>query len=182
MEAKILELLEKQLKIQEKINLLIKKENKITQEIESMIKTGSRKNPDLRGKNLLKKKFKDLGFSISSSKSKNIIFLHLSKGIKNINVVLTESTYREGAYNGWYTLKPEVEEVADFLILIYSDSYGTESFVTLENSSLRLILKSIKKMPDGRVNLQLKGDESRALEVQSGYDVSKTINDLNILL
>lgn len=181
MYERINNLIQQQEDIQSEIRGLLEKEREITRKIISILNEKDKTDMTPGGKNLLKKQIKEMGFSVSSILTNKVRLLKLEKDNNIIHVVITQAIYREGTYNAWYTLKPNVTKKADFIIFLYSDYLGEESFIVIDAYSLKDMMENINSMPDGRTNIQLKADHKKAIEVQSRVDLSEQIGKLDLL-
>lgn len=161
---------------------LIQEEMELTEQIETYLSSIRNYNSKSQMKEKIRKNLKNIGFKILPDKVKNIRTLNLVKDNSSFQIVIVQSSYQEKSYNAWYTLKPEVENIVDFVIFIYSDKSGNDSFFAVPKGTLKILLQRISKMPDGRTNIKLKADHINAVEIQARMDLSNGINNFNLLL
>ncbi|MFL2078278.1 hypothetical protein [Marinilactibacillus psychrotolerans] len=175
-------LFEKQKEIQKNLSILIQEEIELTKQIEKYYLSEKNYSSKSLMKEKIHKELKSIGFKLLPNKVNNIRTLKLVKNNHSLQIAIVQSAYQDKSYNAWYTLKPGIENIVDFIIFIYSDRSGNYSFAVISQQTLRVLLERLNKMPDGRVNIKLQADTIKVFEIQVKMDLSDNINSLNLLL
>lgn len=175
----IMNLIKRQIEIQNYINKLNDESLEITKQLlehQIVLENGK----DIQKKSV-QKKLESVGYNIITSTEKGNRLWKIKKNNKQLNVLYRESSYHEGKNNAWYTLKPDVENQVDFVIFNYTDTDQCTNSLVIDNKTLRRIISNLKKTPDGRTNINIYANARVAKEIVCNEDLTPYINNFDLI-
>ena len=178
---KINEWIEKQKKIQQQIIRLVEQVDDITTQIQLLNNFQPKTTSD--AKKEVKELILNKGYQIQSKKQFGTDTLIITKGSSTKSLIIKHSKYHNHKdYQAWYTLNPEVENFIDFFVFTYLTKDYQSNCVVLNKSDMIIILKQLKKLPDGIININLRvKSDGRVIESSSNTDLSKFVNNFHFI-
>lgn len=179
MERELQVLLKSQVEISNQIAKLVENSNNIIMEIETIVE--GRKSDRGWLKEKLKTNLINRGYNVNSGKAVRTKVQKAEKGTKILNIDYRVSKFSVGSCNAWYTLNNDSMEVVDFYALGYMDKKGVRSVAIVPKSVMMIICESIKVTHNGGVNIKLIGDSKVLQEMNSKVELTKYINNFEII-
>lgn len=176
MDKRLLNLLRKQTTIQDQIAELFDELNKTTTEITNLI-VDKDITTHISQKKEFKKKLVNQGYKVKNDTIQNTNIWILSKHSKTMNIAVKECNKE----NLWYTFNPGLENAINFVVFLFYNKSGQESFIIIDQVQFRKISNDSSKSSHNRFHVKFLETRNTIIEIQTQLDLTNRINSFSIL-